>query len=728
MLKTAFCKKDHRIIILPPKITAIQGPDNYPSDVTTILKPKFVSIPYGWFRHTHTQYQIATDPDFNDIIVDETTDTDLYSKTFSSSLFNSSSKYYVRIRFKDSNSNKTSDWIISSFHTPANNLRFDSYNISTDFIKTVGIKVDNGKLEPIAYQDIIDPNHTSTTTEIYIDYSKVELQIGDLLKTDNDEYFQVQSINHDGDMYVVTPDHTLDNSPNEVYFIGHRATAIKEFQDEWNEITNITATESTRNVIDSGSPSETNKIYINNQLIDVKPGDIFNADNNELFEVAVVDNDGNVAYASDVRTVACSWHHSVIIREDGSVWVTGRNYYGHLGLGDARDRYRFTNTGMTAKFVACGDEHTVIIKDDGSVWVTGRNDRGQLGLGDTHHRYQFTDTGMTAKFVACGNLYTVIIREDGSVWSTGANGSGQLGLGDTTDRHEFTNTGMTAKFVACGGVHTVIIKDDGSVWGTGANRSGQLGLGDTTDRHEFTNTGMTAKQVACGNGHTIILKDDNSVWGTGANGSGQLGLGDTTDRHEFTNTGMTAKFVACGGSHTVIIKDDDSVWVTGYNNEGQLGLGDMADRHRFTNTGLTARSVACGSNHTIIIREDNSVWGTGRNYFGHLGLGDTTRRTQFTNTGVTAKLPEGGSGSYYTKYWIIPNNPLSQPPTSVYPVSKFNINEIQLQPNPTYDPETGVQSYTFQDIRLNEPSNIIKLSVDISDVTTVTEISMDLLK
>ena len=726
MLKTAFCKKDHRIIVLPPKITAIQGPDNYPSDVTTMLQPKFVSIPYGRFHHTHTQYQIATDPDFNNIIVDVTTDTDLYSKTFSSSLFNSSSKYYIRVRFKDSDSNKTSDWVVSSFHTPANNLKFDFYNISTDFIKTAGVKVDNGKLEPIAYQDIIDPNHTSTTTKIYIDYNKIELQEGDLLKTDNDEYFQVESINYDGNIYVVTPDHTLDNPPNEVYFIGHRAITIKEFQDNWNEVVNITATEQTQDVIDFGLASETNKIYINNSLINVRPGDVFNADNNELFEVAVVDNDGNVAYASDVKTVAGGRGHTIIIREDNSVWVTGANDHGQLGLGDTTWRTRFTNTGVTAKFVACGYSHTVIIKNDNSVWVTGYNEYGQLGLGDTNDRYQFTNTGITAKQVACGSSHTVIIKEDGSVWGTGYNGYGQLGLGDTNNRNQFTNAGVMAKQVDCGRAHTVILKKSNSVWVTGWNKYGQLGLGDTNDRYQFTNTSLTARYIACGGWHTVIIRDDNLIWSTGWNNSGQLGLGDTIRRVQFTNTGVTAKQVACGWGHTVIIKDNGSVWSTGYGFYGQLGLRNTNQRNQFTNTGMTAKSVACGEYYTVIIKEDGSVWGAGDNWTYQLGLGDRRQRNQFTNIGITAKLPEGIS--YYTKYWIIPNNPLSQVPTSVYPVSKFNINGIQLQPNPTYNPETGIQSYTFQDIRLNEPSNIIKLSVDIPDVTTVTEISMDLLK
>jgi len=97
---------------------------------------------------------------------------------------------------------------------------------------------------------------------------------------------------------------------------------------------------------------------------------------------------------------------------------------------------------------------------------------------------------------------------------------------------------------------------------------------------------------------------------------------------------------------------------------------------------------------------------------------------------ASAEFIDSGAlgSSFYEVYWVIPTNPLSQVPTSVYPVSKFNINGIQLQPNPTYDPETGIQSYTFQDVNLPEPAQTLDLSVDIPDVTTVTEISMDLLK
>ena len=718
MNKTSVLRKDHRLIILPPKIIGIRGPDNYPSDITTEIQHKFVSIPYGRFHHTHTDYQIATDSDFNNIIVDVTTNTDLYEKTFSSDLFNPSTVYYVRVRFRDDSQGVASDWVVSSFFIPEEEqLESLILQIPTDFIKTAGVNIDEGELQPIGYENIISDLYPSTTTEIYIDYDKIELQIGDLLKTDNDEYFQVQSINHDGDAYVITPDHELNQEPYEIYFVGHRAIAQRVYQNEWDEVVNIVASERTQDVIDSNNPSTVDKIYINNQLIDAKPGDIFNADNNELFEVSMVGNDGNKIYEGYVKSVACGGDgHVAIIKEDNTVWVIGSNDYGQLGLGDTDYRDEFTNTGLTAKFVACGSTHTAIIREDNTVWVTGDNYWGALGLGDTDDRYEFTNTGITAKYVACGGGYTVIIKDDGSVWVTGANSYGQLGLGDTNNRYQFTNTGLTANQVACGEYHTVIIREDGSVWSTGSNDSGQLGLGDTNDRHEFTNTGVTAKQVACGWNHTIIIKDDDSVWGTGATGIGQPGLSD-----QFTDLGVTAVQVSCGNRYTVIIKDDGSVWTAGRNDWGQLGLGDVDNRHEFTNTGITAKSVACGYFLTTVIREDNSLWWTGK------VLKDGTFGFGWEEPASAVFIDAGACGSsFYEVYWVIPTNPLSQVPTSVYPVSKFNINGIFAYPSPTYNPSTGIQSYTFEDIVLDDPETFIKVTIDISDVTTLTEMSMNL--
>ena len=340
--------------------------------------------------------------------------------------------------------------------------------------------------------------------------------------------------------------------------------------------------------------------------------------------------------------------HSLILKNDGTLWGCGYNYYGNLGLGDIADRKIFTKVTTNAdniKQVYCGYSHTFILKNDGTLWGTGNNYSGQLGLGDGHDRYAFTQITTNTdniKDVYCGGSYTIILKNDGTLWGCGANGSGQLGLGDTTNRTTFTQVTTNAdniKSVCCGSSHTLILKNDGTVWGCGHNGYGELGLGNNTNKNTFTQITTNIndiKEIYCGGSHTFMLKNDSTLWGCGYNYNGQLGLGDSDDRYTFTEITTNAnniKSICCGSHHTLILKNDGSLWGTGRNNCSQLGLGDTTDRTIFTQVTTNINNIKeiyCGANHTLILKNDGTLWGTGRNDFGSLGLKDTNYRTTFT--------------------------------------------------------------------------------------------------
>ena len=146
-------------------------------------------------------------------------------------------------------------------------------------------------------------------------------------------------------------------------------------------------------------------------------------------------------------------------------------------------------------------EHSLILKNDGTLWGCGSNGAGQLGLGDNNYRTTFTQVTTNAdniKEIYCGGGYTFILENDGTLWGCGRNDYGQLGLGDTTNRTIFTQITTNVddiKEIYCGPNYTIMLKNDGTLWGTGHNSNGRLGLGDTTNRTTFTKVTTNADDI-----------------------------------------------------------------------------------------------------------------------------------------------------------------------------------------------------------------------------------------
>ena len=361
---------------------------------------------------------------------------------------------------------------------------------------------------------------------------------------------------------------------------------------------------------------------------------------------------------NEIKQIYCAGqYYSMIVKKDGSLWATGYNGYGQLGLGDTTNRNTFTqvttNINNDVEYVVCGDNHTMIVKKDGSLWACGWNTYGQLGINSSSTSTHTTFVEVThnmddknIKYLSCGYAHSVVVKNDGSVWSCGYNEYGQLGLNNNDNKYIFTqvttNINNDVKQVACGGWHTVILKNDGTVYSCGANNYGQLGLGNTTTYKTFTkvttNINNDVKQIDCGYFHSMIIKTDGSLWGTGDNYFGQLGLNDTTQRTTFTqvttNINNDVECVSCGGIYmssqsygvTMILKTDGSVWCSGTNNSGQMGLGNsITNKSTFTqvttNINNDVKMISCGGQHSMILKIDGTVWGTGHNSYGSLGIG-----------------------------------------------------------------------------------------------------------
>jgi alpha-tubulin suppressor-like RCC1 family protein len=256
-----------------------------------------------------------------------------------------------------------------------------------------------------------------------------------------------------------------------------------------------------------------------------------------------------VGRAHDWAGVFSGYQHAVAMRKDGTLWGWGANFYGALGhTGSASLEFLPTVVGRERDWAtaAAGGDFSLGVKEDGSVWATGLNMYGNLGLGDTADRHRLTEIGSAQDWatVSAGLGYGLALKKDGSLWAWGGNNFGQLGVGDTTARHSPTRVGRAADWTAayCLGHHSLALKRDGSLWAWGENSFGQLGVGDTADKHSPTRVGTSRDWAAISPGgaasyHSLALKQDGSLWAWGLNNYGQLGLGDTVDRHTPTRVG-----------------------------------------------------------------------------------------------------------------------------------------------------------------------------------------------
>ena len=116
--------------------------------------------------------------------------------------------------------------------------------------------------------------------------------------------------------------------------------------------------------------------------------------------------------------------------------------------------------------LALGDMHSILLKQDGSVWSSGYNTDGQLGIDSKFGSDRFVlAIPSGAKAMTAGDLHSIVLKQDGSVWATGGNDNGRLGDGSTTSRSTFAEVIPSESIaVAADAEHTMALKSDGNVW------------------------------------------------------------------------------------------------------------------------------------------------------------------------------------------------------------------------------------------------------------------------
>lgn len=335
--------------------------------------------------------------------------------------------------------------------------------------------------------------------------------------------------------------------------------------------------------------------------------------------------------------IAAGQHHTLVLKEDGTVWAYGLNWNGQIGNGTAADALTPVQVLTGAVAIAAGYQHSLAVKADGTVWTWGRNDASQLGrTGSSLTPAQMT--GVTnAVAVAGGTLHSLVLKADGTVWAVGGNGSGQIGDGSITTRTTAVQvlglSGATA--IAAGADFSAAIQSNsagaGWVYTWGQNTVGQLGEASLVNRLAPVRVPLAtpALDIAAGGSTLAVRLADLTVATAGLNTSGQLGIGtlvnSATPRVLASIPG--ARHVAVGAQHTLAQDSRGRVFGWGSNGTTRLGAGDSIGAGitnattPYTTLFTGVLGLAAGSEHTVAITASGGVVGAGYAWHGQLGTG-----------------------------------------------------------------------------------------------------------
>uniref|UniRef100_UPI001A996168 X-linked retinitis pigmentosa GTPase regulator n=1 Tax=Gasterosteus aculeatus aculeatus TaxID=481459 RepID=UPI001A996168 len=327
--------------------------------------------------------------------------------------------------------------------------------------------------------------------------------------------------------------------------------------------------------------------------------------------------------------LSCGGEHTAVITENGRLLMFGGNTSGQLGRGfkPAATKPETVKAlkSEKVKLVACGRNHTIVCTWKGSVFVTGGNQEGQLGLGHCNnttsfHLLQSFCDRAPIKMLSAGCNTSAALTEDGRLFMWGDNAAGQIGLGKKSFAAEPTqvDVGRAVMWVSCGYHHSAFVTADGDLYSFGHSANGRLGLQvEQLANHRVPQRVQgflgDVTQVCCGGEHTVALAENN-VYTFGRGQYGQLGHGTfqfeadlPKPLEHFCNSSI--KHVACGENHTAVITSNGLLYTFGDGRHGKLGLGVENFINQFRPTlcarflKYSVRLVSCGGDHMLVLAE-----------------------------------------------------------------------------------------------------------------------------
>ncbi|WP_032122641.1 cohesin domain-containing protein [Clostridium amazonitimonense] len=342
------------------------------------------------------------------------------------------------------------------------------------------------------------------------------------------------------------------------------------------------------------------------------------------------------------REVRTSDFHTLALKNDGLLYSFGDNTFGQLGYGTKTYSYSTPKQVNGISDVVDFDtssSHSIALREDGTVWVWGKNDYGQLDSSTTEDVLlpkKVEGLPLISK-VRAGNRFSVVLDVTGSVWMWGYNPSGQFG--DIEEKFslkpEFVNGLRNIADIKVGEFHTLALDKDGEVYSFGVNKQGQLGDGTYNTKYKpFKINGLNGiKEItAYGNSSGAVGFNGKAyVWGEGEVseiGSSNYPKGICFSKEMLSEGEIYLDNIGSVDSlsittNNIIFKNkQDKFYGIGKNQYGELGYGyseikEPVEIYNFNKFSKVYSSMF----GTFGIGYDGYIYAVGRNDKGQLGTG-----------------------------------------------------------------------------------------------------------
>ncbi len=324
--------------------------------------------------------------------------------------------------------------------------------------------------------------------------------------------------------------------------------------------------------------------------------------------------------------------HTLVIKNDGTLWSWGTNTSGELGLNSGAAFHdiplKIGHETDWAKVFVQGNK-SFVIKNGGTLWACGFGNSGGLGTGNNDDKLILTQIGTDTNWkhiTSASGAGTIGMKTDGTLWGWGANIYGMLNLGNTSIEYnpvQISNETNWLKVVA-GSHYSLAIKNNGTLWACGKNQNGQLGDGTTTNRLNFVQIGTDSDWLDIEVGYynnSFAIKSNGTLWGWGAN---RIIIPFVSSSNFMFNTSLpdnlliptqislsnnNTKIVA--GNYTyAVLKSNGTIWISNFAS-GLIQTGNDTDWN----------FIDSGDAHLFFMKQNGSLWGKGANNVGQLGLG-----------------------------------------------------------------------------------------------------------